>query len=233
MTEPAATVERTRVLLVDDHHLCRRGLGDLLEQRAGMHVVATTALADDVPALIDAHSPQLVVTDLRMQPFDGLALLERLHATGVRIPVVVLTMSDSPEDLATSLRLGARGYILKDMAPEDIVDAIRRVARGDLVVAPEMAGKLAGLLSGGAAAPERNASLDQLTAREREILGFVSRGLSNKAIANDLGISQDTVKLHVRHILSKLNLRSRVEAAVFAIEHRLDPTPGDGRAGAR
>ena len=219
------TQERVRVLLVDDHHLCRRGLADLLEQRANMEVVATTGLADEVPGLIDTHSPQLIVTDLRMQPSDGLALIERLNEAGVDVPIVVLTMSDAPDDLAKALRMGVRGYILKDMAPEDIVDSITRAARGDLVVAPDMASKLAGLLRGEPAGPERDASLEQLTAREREILSHVARGLSNKAIANTLGISQDTVKLHVRHILSKLNLRSRVEAAVFAIEHKLELAP--------
>ncbi len=218
MTDP-----RIRVVLVDDHHLCRRGLGDLLEQRANMEVVATTGSPDEVLGLIQRFQPQLLITDLRMEPWDGIALIEQIRENQIDIAIVVLTMSDSPDDLSRSLSLGARGYVLKDMEPEDIVDSISRAARGELVVAPDMASKLAGLLRGESASPPADTSLDPLTAREREILSHVARGLSNKAIANQLGISHDTVKLHVRHILSKLKLRSRVEAAVFAIEHKLEP----------
>jgi two-component system nitrate/nitrite response regulator NarL len=150
-----------------------------------------------------------------------------MREIGSEVPVVILTMSDSRDDLAAALRMGARGYLLKDMDPQDVIDSIVRAARGELVVAPAMTGKLAGLLEGGAQPPP-GGSLEQLTAREREILVQVARGLSNKAIAKELGISHDTVKLHVRHILSKLGFTSRVEAAVFAIEQRLGGTRSDG-----
>lgn len=213
--------ETLRVALIDDHGLCRRGLAELLELRAGMTVVATTGNPEEGIELIQAHKPDLAVIDLRMPRLDGLRVLRGLRDVGSEVPVVILTMSDSREDLAAALRMGARGYLLKDMDPQDVIDAITRAARGELVVAPAMTSKLAGLLEGG---PQREApasSLDQLTVREREILAQVARGLSNKAIARALGISHDTVKLHVRHILSKLGFSSRVEAAVFAIEHRI------------
>ncbi len=213
--------EPLRVALVDDHGLCRRGLGELLERRAGMKVVATTGNPEEGIELIQAHAPDLAVIDLRMPQLDGLRLLRGLRDAGSLVPVVILTMSDSREDLAAALRMGARGYLLKDMDPQDVIDAIGRAARGELVVAPAMTAKLAGLFEEGTQRAAPGSSLDQLTVREREILAQVARGLSNKAIARELGISHDTVKLHVRHILSKLGFSSRVEAAVFAIENRV------------
>ena len=124
----------------------------------------------------------------------------------------------SQEDLAAALRAGARGYLLKNMEPNDVEDAILRAARGETVVAPEMTGKLVNLLDQKQGTPDSLLTL--LTQREQEVLSYLSRGQSNKAIARALNISHDTVKLHVRHILAKLNLTSRVEAAVFAVEHK-------------
>jgi two-component system nitrate/nitrite response regulator NarL len=133
--------------------------------------------------------------------------------------VLVLTVSDAEEDLASAISAGAQGYLLKDMEPDDVVDAVKRAVRGETVVAPAMTLKLVNLLQGGAQPPKTDA-LQQLTAREREILEYLAQGLSNKAIARALDISHDTVKLHVRHILAKLNLTSRVEAAVYAVERK-------------
>jgi two-component system nitrate/nitrite response regulator NarL len=160
--------------------------------------------------------------DLRMAPVDGLSLLNRLRAEGIDTPIVVLTMSDSQEDLARAFRAGVRGYLLKDMDPDEVIDAIRRTARGEVVVAPMMAAKLVDLLMPAQQGTTRADYMKQLTEREREILQHLSGGKSNKAIALALHISHDTVKLHVRHILSKLGLTSRVEAAVFAVEHRAE-----------
>jgi len=149
-----------------------------------------------------------------------LALLKNLRDQKMDTPAVILTMSEAPDDLAAALRLGVRGYLLKDMEPPDIVESIRRAVKGELVVAPAIAGKLATILQRGDELDEARAAIKQLTGRERQILSYVAAGLSNKAIAKTLGISHDTVKLHVRHILAKLGLVSRVEAAVFAVEHR-------------
>jgi two-component system nitrate/nitrite response regulator NarL len=134
--------------------------------------------------------------------------------------VIVLTMSEAAEDLAAALRLGVRGYLLKDMEPADVIEGIRRAARGELVVAPSIAGKLSTILQSGEEPGSAASLLKQLTGRERQILGHVAAGKSNKAIAKALGISHDTVKLHVRHILAKLGLSSRVEAAVFAVQNQ-------------
>jgi two-component system nitrate/nitrite response regulator NarL len=209
-----------RVVLVDDHALCRSGLSDLLHHR-GIEVVAALGDPTKVAPVLLEHKPDLVVLDLRMPSTDGLTLLRRLRSEGCDTPAVVLTMSDSEADLAAALRAGVIGYLLKDMEPEEVVGAIERAARGELVVAPAMTLKLAQMLhSGGKGGTDRKGLINSLTDRERQILDRLARGESNKAIARALDISHDTVKLHVRHILSKLNLSSRVEAAVFAVESR-------------
>ena len=216
MTDPI------RVVLIDDHALCRRGLSELLEARAGIKVAGHTANADEAVRLLRDERPDLAIMDLRMTPVDGHRLLTRIRAEGLETPVVVLTMSDSQEDLSRAFRAGVRGYLLKDMDPEEVIDAIRRAARGEMVVSPAMAVKLVDLLLPSQHGTTRADYMKSLTEREREILEHLSNGKSNKAIALSLGISHDTVKLHVRHILSKLGLRSRVEAAVFAVEHRAE-----------
>ena len=209
-----------RVALVDDHALCRNGLTELLERRGGMQVVATTGDADQVAALLREHRPDLLVLDLRMPSIDGLTLARRLRQEGIDTPIVILTMSDAEEDMAAALRVGVRGYLLKDMEPDEVIGAIGRAARGERVVAPAMTLKLAQMLQSGGKGDTRSSQFESLTERERQILEHLSRGQSNKTIARALDISHDTVKLHVRHILSKLNLSSRVEAAVFAVEFR-------------
>jgi two-component system nitrate/nitrite response regulator NarL len=135
----------------------------------------------------------------------------------------MLTMSDSEVDLGNAIRAGVRGYLLKDMAPEEVVDAIRRVAAGELVVAPTMTVKMIEMLRGDQPGQEPKNSLKLLTEREREILQLLSRGESNKSIALTLSISYDTVKQHVRHILNKLNLSSRVKAAVLFAKEQGTP----------
>ena len=211
-----------RIMLVDDHALCRKGLSDLLTHRGGMEVVAALSRPDAVLAALREHRPDLLVLDLRMPETDGLALLRRIRAEGIDTPALILTMSDAEADLSAALRAGVRGYLLKDMEPEDVIHAIGNAARGELTVAPAMTLKLAQLLQSGGKRSDRNGQLAALTEREREILEHLARGESNKTIARALDISHDTVKLHVRHILAKLNLSSRVEAAVFAVEARVD-----------
>ena len=209
-----------RIVLIDDHALCRNGLSDLLRHRDGMEVVAAVSDPEELLAVLQEHKPDLAVLDLRMPSTDGLTLLRRMRAMGIETPALILTMSDSESDLSAALRAGVRGYLLKDMEPEDIVTAIGHAARGELTVAPAMTMKLAQLLQSGSKSGDRREMLASLTEREREILDHLARGESNKTIARALEISHDTVKLHVRHILAKLNLSSRVEAAVFAVEAR-------------
>jgi two-component system nitrate/nitrite response regulator NarL len=212
-----------RVVLIDDHALCRRGLAELLERRPGISVAGFTGDPDEASRMVSVENPDLVVLDLRMPQMDGLTLLKRLREEGCKAPALILTMCDSQEDLAKALRAGVRGYILKDMEPDDLVDAIQRVAKGEMVVAPVLMLKLANMLDSTQQSQSRESLMVSLTEREREILEHLARGESNKTIARELDISHDTVKLHVRHILSKLNLTSRVEAAIFAVEHRIAP----------
>ena len=209
-----------RVMLVDDHALCRSGLTDLLQHRGNIKVVAALGDPQQVPDALREHKPDLLVLDLRMPALDGLTLLRKLRTEGIDTPVLILTMSDAEADLSAALRAGVRGYLLKDMEPEDVMAGIERAARGELSVAPAMTLKLAQMLQAGSSGSVRKELLASLTERERQILDHLARGESNKAIARALEISHDTVKLHVRHILAKLNLSSRVEAAVMAVEAR-------------
>ncbi len=213
-------MNKTRVMLVDDHALCRSGLTELLEHRGEMTVVGATGLPEEVVPMLREHNPDLVVLDMRLAATDGLTVLRQIRAQGCEHPVVILTMSDNEDDLSAALRAGVRGYLLKDMEPEEVIDAISRAARGEMVVASGMTLKLAQILQTGPKGSVKGDLVASLTERERQVLDHVARGQSNKVIAQALDISHNTVKLHVRHIMDKLNLRSRVEAAVFAFEYR-------------
>ncbi|MDP1593444.1 MAG: response regulator transcription factor [Gallionella sp.] len=206
--------DKIKVVLVDDQCLCRQGLSELLSNCYGFDVLGATGNIDELRTLLD-QKPDLLIVDLRMKPLDGISLLEQLRSEGYLTPAIMLTMSDSEIDLGNAIRAGVRGYLLKDMAPDEVVDAIRRVAAGELVVAPTMTVKMIEMLRGDQPEQGPKDSFKLLTEREREILQLLSRGESNKAIALTLHISYDTVKQHVRHILNKLNLSSRVKAAVL------------------
>lgn len=209
-----------RVVLVDDHTLFRKGLAELLERSGSIKVAGAAGTAEDARRLLAEQRPDVALIDLHLPPHDGITLLRQLRQEGFTMPLLILTVSDAREDLANALQAGAKGYLLKDMEPDDVVDAIQRAARGETVVAPSMTLKLVNLLQGNEP-PTAASLLDLLTGREREILAHLAQGESNKVIARALNISHDTVKLHVRHILAKLNLSSRVEAAVFAVEHKV------------
>ncbi|QKO21198.1 response regulator transcription factor [Rhodoferax sp. BAB1] len=213
--------QAVRLVLVDDHAVLRSGLADLLRGRGGMEVLGDTGKPDEAVALVRQHQPDLLLLDLRLGPVDGLSVLRALRAEGIETPVVILTMCTAEDDLAAALSAGVRGYLLKDMEPDEVIESIQRAARGELVVAPSMALKLAQMWQQGSV---KRDLVGSLTEREREVLEHVARGKSNKVIAQALDISHNTVKLHVRHIMAKLDLGSRVEAAVFAFEHR---TSGD------
>ncbi|NDU86020.1 MAG: response regulator transcription factor [Ferrovum sp.] len=221
MSTLAPAIDPLRIALVDDHSLCRRGLTELLTNRYGMEVVGATDNHMELDQILNTLHPTLLVMDLRMDPYSGIQIMEKIRANGHQVPVIILTMSDAESDLAAALRAGVRGYLLKDMSPDDVVDGIRRVAAGEMVVAPSMTMKMIGILQRGNTREDYQNSLKLLTEREHEILGLLAQGSTNKVIARALGISNDTVKQHVRHILNKLNLTSRVEAAVlFAVERK-------------
>ncbi len=210
-----------RILLIDDHALVRKGLEELLKSR-GMEVVASVGSGEEGVLKALALSPEVILLDVKMPGLSGPETLHRLRASGIRAPVVMLTMIREDADLQAALRRDAAGYLLKDMDPEELVPALEAACRGEKVFAKEMVGALARIAQGGApeatAPPPPAAPFSELTPRELEILAHVAGGRSNKMIARALSITDGTVKLHVKAILRKLGLHSRVEAAVLAVE---------------
>lgn len=222
-----------RVVLIDDHALVRKGLEQLLESR-GVEVVASVGTGAEGLTVSQQLSPDIILLDVKMPDMSGLEVLAKLRAIGVQSPILMLTMSRDESDLQAALRAGAQGYLLKDMDPEDLVPALQDAVRGDNVVAKELIGSLTRLVQGAQKnTPSPATPLSDLTPREQEILRHLAEGHSNKAIARKLYITDGTVKLHVKSILRKLGVRSRVEAAVMAVEHDLArrPKTGDTRAG--
>jgi len=217
-----------RVLLIDDHALMRKGIEELLRSR-GARVVASVSSGEEGLRRARELPADVILLDLKMPGLSGIETLQRLRAEGIATPVMMLTMSREDTDLADALRGGAHGYLLKDIDPEDLMPALEAVLRGERVIAPEMVGALARLVGpdpGASPVVRRpSAPFGELTPRELEILEQVVDGLSNKMIGRALDISDGTVKLHVKAILRKLGMRSRVEVAVSAVEH------GIGRRG--
>lgn len=207
------------VLIVDDHALFRVGLQGLLERR-GIEIIGTAADGEEGIRLVQELHPDVVLLDLRMPELGGLSVLRRLADQGLDVPVVMLTTSADETDLAESLRNGARGYLLKDMEPDELIVALQDIVAGKIVVAPGLTGVLADLVRHGDRRERKDemAPFSSLTPREHEILCHLSEGQSNKVIARHLDISDGTVKLHVKAILRKLGVHSRVEAAVMAVE---------------
>jgi two-component system nitrate/nitrite response regulator NarL len=213
-----------RVLLIDDHALVRKGIEELLQSR-GVQVVAAVGSGEEGVRRARELPADLILLDVKMPGMNGIETLKQLRASGIGTPVVMLTMSREDADLSAALRAGAQGYLLKDIEPEDLVPALEATLEGSNVVARELVGSLARLVRGDAGpqkeARPRQAPFAELTPRELEILECIADGSSNKMIARELDITDGTVKLHVKAILRKLGLRSRVEAAVSAVEHGL------------
>ncbi len=212
-----------KVLLIDDHTLFRVGLEGLLTTR-GIEILASVNTGIDGVELVKKLGPDIVLLDMRMPGIDGLGVLKLLRDAYDTLPVVMLTTSTDETDLVESLKNGAQGYLLKDMEPDELVIALRDIVNGKTVVAPDLAPILARAVQGKTEPKEepKDSPFTGLTPRETEILGLLAEGLSNKGIARNLGISDGTVKLHVKAILRKLEVHSRVEAAVMAVQHGLN-----------
>ena len=213
-----------RVIIIDDHALFRVGLQGLLQQR-GIEVIAAVADGHEGLHLAEQFQPNIILLDLRMPEVGGLQILQLARQNGIKIPIVMLTTSNEEQDLVDALRNGAQGYLLKDMEPDELVSALRDIEKGKNVIAQGLTDVLARVVQGEPAATEKRAAahtpFSELTPRELEILCLLADGQSNKTIARNLGISDGTVKLHVKAILRKLNVHSRVEAAVIAVEQGL------------
>jgi len=209
--------ERLRVLLVDDHKLFRSGVKALLARQSDIEVVGEAADGLDGVQQARQLRPDIILLDLHMPGVSGREAVKTLSEELPETRVLMLTVSEDAEDLLETLHAGAAGYLLKNIDAEYFVDAIRRAAAGDSVVSPEMTGKLvAGLKRKAVAAPPDK---ELLSAREREILAALARGASNKELAREFELAESTVKIHVQNILRKLKLTSRVQAAVYAVEH--------------
>ena len=213
--------QKTRVMLVDDHALCRSGLTELLEHRGNMDVVVATGDPALVVPLLREHQPDLMVLDLRLAKIDGLSVLRMVRNEGCETPVVILTMSDSEEDMAAALRAGVRGYLLKDMEPDEVFDAIGRAARGEMVVASAMTLKLALILQSGPKVSVMGDLVATLTERERLILQLAAEGLSNPDIAKRLFISPRTAESHRANLMRKLSLRSQTDLVRYSIRKKI------------
>jgi two-component system nitrate/nitrite response regulator NarL len=214
-----------RVLVVDDHMLFRRGLIALLAGDARFDIVAEAGDASEAHRKAAATQPDVILLDNHMPGVNGVDALAGLKQAAPQAHVLMLTVSEDERDLAAALRGGARGYLLKTMDSDMLASAILRTMAGESVVSPELTGKLISALRAQpgpaqavAADARQGAEVDpihSLSPRESEILAHIARGASNKEVARELGIAEATVKIHVQHILRKLNLTSRVQAAVY------------------
>jgi two-component system nitrate/nitrite response regulator NarL len=216
-----------RLLVVDDHPLFRRGLVALLEQDERFVVLHEAADAGEALRCVLRDRPDLILLDNHLPGVRGVDAIAGFKEVAPDVKILMLTVSENEQDLSAALKAGADGYLLKTINSEDLSESILKVLEGKSVVSPEMTTKLVAAFRGRVDTPEAGLSpqgsmasqvdgLEMLSAREREILARIARGASNKAIARELDIAETTVKIHVQHILRKLNLSSRVQAAVYA-----------------
>jgi DNA-binding NarL/FixJ family response regulator len=214
----------TRILLVDDQELLRMGFRMVLEAQAGMEVVGEAGDGAEAVALTRELEPDVVLMDVRMPGMDGVQATRALVDGGSRSHVIILTTFDLDEYAHAALRAGASGFLLKDAPTADLLSAIRAVASGDAVVAPSTTRRLLATIAHQLPIAETSApapELTSLTPREREVLIAVARGLSNAEIADELVLSEATVKTHVGRILAKLGLRDRVQIVIYAYDRGL------------
>ncbi|AKH19999.1 two-component system response regulator NarL [Sedimenticola thiotaurini] len=205
------------ILIIDDHPLFRKGLADLIGMDPGLQLVAEAASGEEGLSAALALKPELILLDLNMKGMDGLETLKALKQTDLESFVVMLTVSDNESDVTAALRLGADGYLLKDMEPESVLEHIQIAASGRLAITDTLTELLARALR----EDGRPRSIGEagLTRREEEILALIASGMSNKQIARELDIAEGTIKVHVKHLLKKLNLRTRLEAAVWCVKN--------------
>lgn len=202
-----------KILLVDDHPMLRRGMKDLLNLESDFNVIADVSSGEEALAYLKDNEVDLVILDQNMPGLSGLETVEKIRSQGNQSKILMFTVSDSGDDIHNALKLGVNGYLLKDMQPEQVALDIRKALRGELVVSSRLAAVLAQALR----TPNLDDIVSNLTSRELQVVKMIAKGHSNKMIGNELGISESTVKVHVKHILNKTNLRTRVDVAVWAV----------------
>jgi two-component system NarL family response regulator len=212
-----------RVIVADDHALFRRGLEMVLESEPDIEVVAEANDGNEVVKLAIEHMPDLVLMDVRMPGRGGIDAAQAIKDQVPHSKILMLTISDEEEDLYDAIKAGASGYLLKEISIEEVADAIRSVHAGQSLISPSMASKLLTEFAAMARKDEEKQQMPtpRLTEREMEVLQLVAQGMNNRDIAKELFISENTVKNHVRNILEKLHLHSRMEAVVYAVREKL------------
>ena len=210
--------DKTRILLVDDHPMMRGGMRALLAMEDDLLPAAEAGTGAEALRLASELELDLILLDMNMPGMDGLETIRQLRAAGVEARIVIFSVSDDHANVLAALREGADGYLLKDMEPEELISQIRLAALGKLALSPELTRVLAEAIRD-RPKPGHGVPMSSLTKRERDVLRLIAKGQTNKMIARKLEISEGTVKVHVKNLLHKLGLRSRVEAAVWVLEH--------------
>ena len=218
-----ATGDGIRVLIADDHALFRRGLNLVLDSEEGIEVIAEAEDGAEAISKAEELAPDVVLMDVRMPKINGIEAATKISESVPSTKIVMLTVSDEEADLYEAIKAGATGYLLKEIAIEEVPHAIRAVVQGQSLISPSMASKLLTEFNALAKAADEKQQFPapKLTARELEVLKLVAQGMSNREIASELYISENTVKNHVRNILEKLHLHSRMEAVVYAVREKL------------
>ena len=207
------------ILLVDDHPMLRQGVAQLIELEEGLSVIGEAGSGEDALGLAAELDPDMILLDLNMRGMGGIETLVALRQQGVSACIMVFTVSDEPDDVVAALRAGADGYLLKDTEPEELLRSIVLASQGQPVFSPQLARILAAGVRDHKG--DLSALMARLTSRETQILQCIAQGKTNKSIARELNIAEATVKVHVKNLLKKIELRSRVEAAVWVLENRL------------
>src|SRR2546426_8684325 len=215
--------EAIRVLIADDHALFRRGLNMVLESEEGIDVVAEAEDGQDAIAKSEEFAPDVVLMDVRMPRVSGIEATRTIRDVIPTAKILMLTVSDEEEDLYEAIKAGANGYLLKEISIEEVADAIRAVVQGQSLISPSMASKLLNEFNTLVKRADEKPRLQapRLTTRELEVLKLVAQGMSNRDVAEALFIAENTVKNHVRNILEKLQLHSRMEAVVYAVREKI------------
>ncbi|MFW5446884.1 MAG: response regulator [Methylophagaceae bacterium] len=216
-------MSKTRILLIDDHSLFRSGIKSLLENQQGFEIVGEASDGLEGVKRAKQLKPDIILLDLHMPGTSGLEALQMLTDETPETVVLMLTVSEDAQDLMQALRSGARGYLLKNIEIDFLVDSIRKAIGGESVMSPQMAATLMDAVREPSVEQKAEEPMVKLTPRESQIIGMLAQGESNKSIARTLDLAESTVKIHVQSILRKLNISSRVQAAVYAVEHGLMP----------
>ena len=214
-----------KIILIDDHTLFRSGIKALLSRQSDFNVIGEAADGFTGIKLVEQTRPDIVLLDLDMPVMNGRETLAQILSSNPQQTVVMLTVSEDSDDLTECMRIGARGFLLKNINADFLLDSIRKAVEGDNVFSPEMTTRLVQSLIS-PSSPRADHLLSSLTPREMEILGYLAAGHSNKVIARHLDLAESTIKVHVQNILRKLNLGSRVQAAVYAVQHKVPQPEG-------